>query len=316
MIKLLITAGGTATAWHMANVIQNYFSDSIELHICDINPVDLVPSATLANRYHRVPPIKTLSYKKTMLELLKEEEIQVIIPLIDQDLEIFSCDDKELSEIGVSSTGPLRETFRLLSNKRKLCDTLLKLGIPTIPVVHFADVEADKKYILKPTVGCGSRGVRCVSGNLLLEEGETDDVIQEFCELDAGEKEVTAEIFNPCQGTTEVFCRQRIETKAGVCTKMRPVRITEIEEAVRTLVQKIECPRAFCAQFLPYRGQWCLIDCNLRIGAGTALSTAVGFQLVRAFIATIIGEQVPESWLKIDKKVRSVVRVYDEVVMR
>ncbi|MBR1495963.1 MAG: ATP-grasp domain-containing protein [Acidaminococcaceae bacterium] len=168
------------------------------------------------------------------------------------------------------------------------------------------------EYVVKSAVGCGSQGIFFVHGNgrAQIPDGA---IIQERC--DGREYEITAEIFNTPE-LQRVFCRKRIATKSGVCTKAEPVNIPEIAQYIRRLTAHVSCPAAFCAQFLMHRGQWCMIDCNLRLGAGTALSTAAGFQLVRAFWANLCGTEVSQSWLTPDPAVKAVLRVYDEVVIR
>ena len=165
---------------------------------------------------------------------------------------------------------------------------------------------------MRREVGCGSIGLRTVVGG----EGYTPhpgSILQEKC--DGGDTEITAEIFN-AQGKLRVFCRERVATKSGVCTKMRPLDVPEIEDYIRTLTGLLPCPAAFCAQFMQHRGRWNLIDCNLRIGAGTAMASAAGFQLVRAFWANLCDQPVPDAWLQPDPTVKAVLRVYQEVVIR
>ena len=55
--RILITAGGTATAWHMSNIVREYFGNCIELHVCDINPRELVAASINSDKFHRVPYI-------------------------------------------------------------------------------------------------------------------------------------------------------------------------------------------------------------------------------------------------------------------
>lgn len=97
---------------------------------------------------------------------------------------------------------------------------------------------------------------------------------------------------------------------------MKPMIDGRIMNSISQLVELLPLPRAFCIQFMYHNSQWEIIDCNLRLGAGTALSTAIGFQLTRAFIASLLGKEITDDLFKVDSSVRSVVRVYDEVVIR
>lgn len=313
--RILVTAAGTATAWHICKVVQEHFKGKFEAHVCDVNPPELVAASCACDMYHRVPYISSPHYYSHMLDLLDKNQIDVIIPLIDQDLFIFSADNRDLADRGILSTAPVLETVRQFSDKRALAEVLSANGLPTPAVIPAGATQADKEYVVKPAIGCGTKDFRIIKGKdlkfLKLPYGEY--IIQEKCN---GERtEITAEVFHTRESTM-IFCRERVETKAGVCTKMRPTAVPDIERYIYTLAGLAAFPPAFCLQFLHHDGAWNLIDCNLRPGAGTGLSAAAGFQLVRALLLHILGENPPDGLFHVDQAVKSVVRVYKEVVMR
>lgn len=308
----MLLSAGVTTGWHLAQVAQQYFSQDICLHLCDTNPQELVPAAALTEHFHRVLPLADPGYQQQICDLLQENHIDVIVPLIDQDLFTWAEDAQVLQTLGVRSTAPLRHTAQLLSDKKAMAAFLQEHGLPTPALVRPEEREPNRLYIEKREIGCGSIGMRTVTG----DEAYTPhpgSILQEKC--DGGDTEITAEIFN-AQGKLRVFCRERIATKSGVCTKMRPMHIPEIEAYIRTLTELLSCPAVFNAQFMQHRGRWNLIDCNLRIGAGTSLASAAGFQLVRALWANLCGQEVPDEWLQVDPAVKTVLRVYQEVVIR
>lgn len=312
--RILITAGGTSTAWHMCNIAKRYFDDKIEVHVCDINPREMVASSKIADVFHCVPKILDKDYKSEMLMLLRREKIDYIIPLIDLDLFIFPKDDDDLGKLGICSTGPLRSTVELLSNKYKMAFFLKENAIYTPDIYDIANVCNEKEYVIKPRVGYGSKGIKVIGGSELRKREINENlIIQDRC--NGGKKEITAEVFN-AHDMVKVFCRERVETKEGVCTKMRVVNEPEIVGQIRKLVCLLDMPSAFCAQFMKHNGHWNLIDCNLRIGAGTALASACGFQLTRAFFANLMNEDIFDAWFEVDDSIRAVVRVYQEEVMR
>ena len=312
MKNVMILSAGVTTGWHLAKVAKQYFPQNICLHLCDTNPQELVAAAVLADHFHQVPYLVDADYKRAICELLREWNIDVIVPLIDQDLFTWAADAPELLALGVRSTAPVRSTVQRLSDKKEMASFLQKNNLPTPRLVKPEEMIPGRLYIEKSEVGCGSQGMKVLTGGKKFEKRPTD-ILQEKCDGDG--REITAEIFN-AQGMLRVFCRERVLTKAGVCTKMTPVHIPEIENYIAKLVQLVPCPAAFCAQFMEHRGRWNLIDCNLRLGAGTAMSSAAGFQLTRAFWANICGQPVQEEWLKPDSSVKAVLRVYDEVVVR
>jgi hypothetical protein len=57
--NILISAGGTATAWHLAFLVSEVFVTHFNLFVCDINPPYLIPTARLAQRFIQVPRIES-----------------------------------------------------------------------------------------------------------------------------------------------------------------------------------------------------------------------------------------------------------------
>lgn len=313
--KILVTAAGTATAWHICMVIKRYFDAYFEIHLCDINPPELVPAAVYSHAFYRVPPINDPQYVEHMFSLLKEESIDIIVPLIDLDLFLFPSDSSRLHELGIVSTAPPLHTVRTLSDKRSLHHFLINHDIPTPALYQIDEIDPHETYVVKSAIGFGSRNFRVLKGSdISAAHIGDDDIIQEFCVPANNTYEITAEIF--CSGSSlKIFCRERIETKAGVCTKMKPFSDESIEKSLKKLTASISCPIAFCVQFMYNAGKWELIDCNLRLGAGTALSSAIGFQLTRALLLTLLHHSVPEDIFLVNPSVKSVLRVYDEVVI-
>lgn len=309
--KILLTAGGTATTWHFCNVIKEFFDNKFEIHVCDINDEYLIPASIYAHKFHKVPLISDDNYENIMYKILREEKIDIIVPLIDFDLKIFNKDNNRLKEIGVVSTAPLMKTIETLTNKKNMHDFLKMNNIPTPDIISLENINDNEEYVVKPVEGFGSNGVKIICGKEIKNLNLKNCIIQEKCMP----TEITAEIFNG--EFVKIFQRERVATKSGVCVKMIPVYYEQINDSIKKLVNAIECPTAFCIQFMQNKkGDWCITDCNLRIGAGTALSTKIGFQLVRAQLATLLGEKIDAEIFKIDTNIKSVLRVYQEIAIK
>lgn len=310
--KILLTAGGTATTWHFCKVINEYYANDFDIYITDINDEYLVPAAIYAKKFFKVPSVYEDNYMDTVYEILEREKIDIIVPLIDFDLFNFSKDNVKLKELGVYTTAPSLKTIETLTNKEEMYKFMKKCNIPTPEIYSVQEIADDKEYIIKPKTGFGSIGVYKEFGSKIKNMENFDKVIiQELCKPD----ELTVEVYNG--EILKIFQRKRIATKSGVCVKMEPAYIEEVDNSIKLLVENIDCPKAFCVQLMQNKqGLWCITDCNLRIGAGTALSTKIGFQLVRAFLALMIDKEVPDEFFAIDKDVKSVLRVYEEIVIK
>ncbi len=310
MKRILVTAGGTATAWHISNIAKEYFKDDIEIQVCDTNDSYLVPAIVSASKVHKVPPVVSDDYTGHISRLIKEEHIDHIVPLIPQEAYLFAKDSDFVKQTGITSSAASLDTTKKLADKLYMYKTLTSIGIPTPRVYNLDEIDPNELYLRKPRLGFGSLGVSVIKG---AESIPDDCIYQEYCKSDDYD-EITVEVSNLDE--LRIFSRRRIATKAGVCVKAEPVDNSIFYPFIKKLVKNVECPTAFNVQFLRHKGEWLMFDCNLRLGAGTGLSTAIGFQLTRAFLADIAGIKPDESWFEVNNKAKAVLRVYQEIVVQ
>lgn len=310
MKTVMVLSGGTGTAWGICGALEKVSQGNLNLVVCDINPPQLVHTSVLANEYVVVPPIKDEYYYKSILYLLDQHKVDILIPLIDFDLQLFSRDNCDLIKRGIFSTAPEKKTFVALSDKRNLWKTAQDLGVPTPKLYTIDDICVENDYFIKPVVGFGSRGAKRVSGEEIIAYDCKEYIIQELCQPE----EITVDI-SSVFGVTRSVCRERVETKAGVCTKARVFYDAQIASYIERISEHLKLPECCCAQFMKGNsGEWLLTDFNLRLGAGSALSAAVGFDI--AFCAAA-------SWLEteivlpvIPEEEHYVVRHYSEIVTK
>lgn len=311
MARILITAAGTASAYFFCKELRRLLGDAIEIYVSDVNEEKLIPAALIADVYLRVPPVADPNYHDIMISILRVNAIDFVVPLIDLDLMQLAADDEALIALGVRSTAPDLSVAEVLSDKVRMGVELAKINVPVPASYQLSDVDPSCDYFVKPRLGFGSRGAARVKGKDLLERETGDIVIQEICEG----PEITVEVF--CnKGELRVICRERIEVKAGVCTKARVFYDDVLFQHIRLIAADFKLPVASCFQFMRnQRGERCLTDANLRIGAGSALCAAIGWNLPLAAMMVWLGRADEAlAFLQFDGSERYVVRVFEEVV--
>ena len=312
MKTIMILSGGTSTAWHIAYVIHKYYKKYAKLIICDINPSYLVHTSVLADAYIQVPLIKSDNYYSEMLKIIKENRVDIIVPLIDEDIKIFSNDNNDLEKLDAVSVAPPLNTINSLSDKRNMFKTLNAIGVITPKIyTHTETLDANKQYFVKDAIGCGSKGAFLIKGLEAKKYLDDDNkIVQEVC--------VNPEItVDTVVDGKEVYtiCRERKEIKLGVSTKCKIYTDKEIQGIIEKISSKITLPTISCIQFMKNtNGEWTLTDFNLRSGGGTAISCAVGFEAVRYGVATWLGLPKNHEWLHLPENDKYVVRRYEEVV--
>lgn len=320
-VRLWVTAGGTGSAWHIATVVKKFYADQITLYISDINEAELVASSTLADFFFRVPPVREAGYAEYMYGLLKENQIDVIIPLIPWEQRFFAPDLPAFAPLGIKSIAPVSATDNILNHKEKLYQFCVSHGLPVIRQYEKEELEAEQIYFCKPAEGFGAMDACRMSGKEILQRcgsGAFDwerMVVQEYCEEDGIVQEVTVEAFWD-RKKLRTICRRRLESKGGVCTKAAVLKLPETEDVIRRMAGLLELPMVFNVQFVHHGGCWKVMDVNLRLAAGTGLSNAAGFQLIRALLANLLGRPVEEEWFRTDENIKTILRVYQEIKLK
>jgi len=307
--KIFILAGGTATAWHLCSLIKKNFAGRFVLYVGDINERNLIPASTLCDKYYRLPPINDPVYYSYMLHLLEAEKINILVPLIDLDLAIFPNDNPDLLRIKILSTAPDTTTMEICKSKSRVSELLASKGIVVPKQFQADDIDPEKSYFVKPDFGFGSRGASVVRGK----------------DINFSEKIIIQEILQNPEASVEIFkkdnflsfiSRERLEVKSGVCTKTRFFYDNELEEIIRHINDFLPLPLASCIQFMKNdNGEWCLTDLNMRLGAGTALSSAAGFGLASAFLSVLSDHNDYKNYLETVLDDQIVDRVYSEIKM-
>lgn len=312
--KILVTAAGTATAWHIVSTIKSKFESEFEVYCCDMSDEWLIPAATICDKYFKVLPINDRNYYNSMLGLLKNNNIDIFIPLIEDDAKKFYRNNPDLLKLEILSTAPSDYTTKICDDKKNLFKFLSNSKF-NIPQCYTLDQLKDNDiYIVKPVRGFGSIGVEKLLGKAIKNLNENEFLIQEICQ----KPEVTIEIFN-YNSVVKTVCRERIATKEGVCVKTRLFFDEKLQNIAENIAKKLQLPEASCTQVMKSikTNEWLITDLNIRPAAGTALSAAVNWDLIAASLCAWGKLTVdPYSYLKSFNNERFVTRVYKEIITK
>jgi UDP-2-acetamido-3-amino-2,3-dideoxy-glucuronate N-acetyltransferase len=311
--SVLLGSAGTGTAFASMQALRRNWGDSVKVIAIDSNPKHLVTNSLLADKFFQVPLNTDAEFKNKLEKILNEEDIDTYIPFIDHEISLAAklfesklknsefCLQVKKSEIAEICDDKY-ETFRFLSD----CDI-------STPRCYLIDEQynAEEKLIIKPRRGFGSKILRvsenCTDSSRFNFEKH---IIQQECE----KPEITVDV---CYDKNRNFfiyvCRERVETKSGVCTKARLFLDGNVEKIAFDLAVKLDLC-AFCFQLMKLDGEWAVTDINARLGAGTAISVAVGLDFFSGMFAILWGED-PSKYFKPLQKETFVTRQYSEFVM-
>lgn len=135
------------------------------------------PSAKyLVDVFYKVPPVSHHSYIDTILEICKNEKVDIYFPSISAEVTKVADRRQEFEDLGVKVSISNLRSVEIANNKLLTYQTLEKAGIPVPKYYAVRSSEdfvngckymgyPDKPVCLKIVDGSGSRGVRIIDAN-------------------------------------------------------------------------------------------------------------------------------------------------------
>jgi len=309
--RVLISSSGTGNAFASVMALKRNYPNVFIL-TTDVNPANLVTASIYSDKHLVSPSIDNKSYVEFLITMIKQYEIDTFVPFIDTDIKIAASlwkinqfDNNLILQVKDPAIAEICE------NKFLTYQFLIKNGLPS-PVTGTINqpFEADE-YVLKPIRGFGSQ-IRILSKHDLSEVvGLENYIFQEVCEG----PEITIDVTSSKKyNFFKAICRERIQTKAGVCTKARIFQDSLLGELSFSIAKLLDLS-SFCFQVMKLRGDWVVTDINPRLGAGTALSSVTGNDFFSAMFA-IMWALDPSKFHFDLKRDYYVTRQYSEYLMQ
>ena len=286
---VLLGAGGTGTSFAIASRIRANWGNNIKLILTDIYDENLVTTSLLADKFYKVPHAKDPSFSKVLGDIIIHEGVQTYIPILNEEIIIAAkfITDEQFSHVDFWSS----EVHALCTDKIFADSWLRKIGIRTPRKINLADLGGESgPWFSKPRNGFGSRGAEVltlVGINALTGDLVNNLLVQELCV----HPEVTVDSFyDATTDTGYAYCRERLETKSGVCTKARLFSDPELSDFSRKIGKSLGQRGTICFQVMKSKDGWAVTDLNLRSGAGTSMTCAAGYDVLSAAFACRNGE--------------------------
>lgn len=175
IITVLVTgAGAPGIAGTIYALRTNPDGIGFRIITTDIN--DDVVGEYLADKFYRVPPPESEEYIPVVQEIVRKEEVKVIIPQTTRETIVLSKNMGRLADVGVRITVSSFESTKIANDKFLLLEKAKEIGVPC-PTYYLTDSEGSlieavkslgypkKKVVIRPRVSSGMRGLR-----VLIEE--------------------------------------------------------------------------------------------------------------------------------------------------
>jgi carbamoyl-phosphate synthase large subunit len=240
-----------------------------------------VPTAFISDNHYIVPKVTDDWYIYELLDICQRERINLLIPLIDNELITLSNYKYLFEDIGVKVLVSGKGLNELACNKEYTYEFFTKNSIKTPKV--YSDTELNKgefsfPLLIKPKDGSASKGVTKIN---TIEELQffkkyiPNAMVQEFISGEEYTVDVMVDFF---RNIKTIVPRKRIEVRAGEVSKGVTIKdeeiIAEVEKVIKLLPDPVGCITVQC--FKQFDGNVSFIEINPRFGGGIPLSIEAG----------------------------------------
>ena len=291
-MNVLITAGSRRVP--LVQAFQSALSarKASRVVVTDIDPSS--PAVHVAERAYRVPLSTDAGYIDALSEICIAEHIRLIVPTVDDELEILARARKRFAELGVVMACSPARTAALCNDKYATCQQLRRAGVDAamtwLPDALPADLP--EPLFIKPRVGRGGVGafpIRNRRERDFFVGYVTAPIVQEFLQA----PEYTIDMLCDWQGRPlSIVPRERTVIRAGVSDRGRTVRSSALE----TLALRVAAAMIFWGPVniqCRMRGETPVVfEINPRFSGGISLTIAAGADFPAMLIRMARGETV------------------------
>ena len=225
---------------------------SLRVHAVDMQP-ELSAACQVADQSWVVPRCTSVDYVPSLLEICQREQIDLLVPTIDTELEGLAQQQEAFAAIGTRLAISSPDVVKIARDKLQTAQFLALHGLPVPLTEMLADFLARPgdwhwPVILKPKAGSSSIGIHIVHKiqelqSLLPLDGE---YIAQECKI--GE-EYTVNVYFDTSGTLRCAVpHQRLETRNGEVSKG----LTQRHRGLLSLAQKM-------GEALPWSALQCFV---------------------------------------------------------
>lgn len=276
-MNVLITAIGSFSC---DVAIKSCHSLGMRVTGCDIYPMEWIAQSLDVDTFYQVDKaVNEDSYIPQILDIIRQEEIDLLLPSTDAEVDVLNRHRDELKEAGVRLciSGP--KTIEYCRDKMKFAEKVGKYAIRSRLV---SDVpEPEFPVVIKPVDGRSSQGMQRIYDKAHYDLVPKSFMVQPLIEGDI----ITVDVVrHPKSKYVEVLARQELlRTPNGAGTSVRIFSDWELEALCKDIAEQLQIIGCVCFEFIRDEdGVYHMLECNPRLSGGVAFSTLAGYDFVKA----------------------------------
>lgn len=252
----------------------------IEGNLVGIDVDELAPALNFVDRKYIVPKLNTEEFIPTIIEICKKEQISLIIPTIDTELELYSKNKRLIEqESGAKVMVSDIEVISIVRNKIETYKYLKDNGFGVPKLITSEDIE-NKNYklplFIKPLDGSSSINAFKINNDeelMFFKDYIQNPIIQEF----ADGEEYCVDVFSDFNSNLlTVVPKLRMAHRSGEITKAKIIKDREIIELTKKLVNLLKPKGEINFDCIKTQNGIKIIEINARFAGGAPISFNAG----------------------------------------
>ncbi len=253
----------------------------------------LSPGLRFCDRFHLVPLSGSEKYIPRILQICKEEKVSLMVPTIDEELQVFGQHKRDFLAIGVTPLVSDENVGMLCRDKYLTAGFFKKHGFPFAETFLPSQLDyetIDYPLFIKPRVGRGSVGAYPIRNETELRFFSSyveNPVIQRFLPG----KEYTIDVLTSLDGKIlSVVPRERLVIRAGVCDKGKTYKGRDLIDISVAICEKLGTIGPANLQCKIFNGSISFFEINPRFSGAIQLTVASGADFFSLIIKDALGE--------------------------
>ena len=261
--------------------------------VTDVNP--LSPAVHAAERWYHVPLATAPDYLDAISGICQRERIGLIVPTIDDELELFGAAAAGFEARGIKVAVSPEATSRICNDKLLTCRHLQANGVRAAQTYLPGHLPARFRYplFIKPRAGRGGVGafaIHAAKDLAFFVDYVPNPVVQEY--LDGPEFTIDV-LCDFRHRPISIVPRERVVIRAGVIDRGRTVHDRRLIELARSVAEALPFAGAVNIQCRVVNGEPVVFEINPRFSGGIPLTIAAGADFPRYLTDLVLGRAVP-----------------------
>jgi carbamoyl-phosphate synthase large subunit len=293
---ILVTTSGSVTAQGVLKGLRK--QKEFECKIITTDITSDTPGKYIADAFYQLPNEQTPDYIPKLLEICKNEHVDVLIPIHDNELIKISQNLEKFERISCKVVASNYETIEVCNDKYKTYSLFKKIGIATPDTYRAEEVLSGQKEIVFPAFLKPARGVSAID-TYTVDSPESLRVLaktisEPLVQTLVKGREYSVDILCDLNGQViEIVPRSRDARNQGACIKGVTEKNEAIMEGARRIAMALGLRGPANIQcFKKDSGEIIFFEVNPRFSATHAHTIMAGLNTPHLLLKMIDGQNV------------------------